>query len=383
VTVVYWIAAVTALLPALHAAVRLVRDRSLTLAAFALAMTSVSASLALAAAFPGVLHAGPAGPAAWVSSGLGVVGTWALAGMLAAENGGVRRFSDLVMMPLMAGASAALFLLGFEVAGRFGAREAAAQSGAEVVGMQLAVLTYYGPGLCRIAALARQRANSLSARAARAGMLSLSASAQAEFGLTLARSAMIVAYISGVRAAGPVVTLIALFQGCAVIQGIAGLAAGPVLAGIASRCWPWLAYWRLQPLSAVMLRAVPQVELPPQRGSRLSIRWRLLRRVIEIRDAELALRAHWREDVADRASAAARSAGLDADLEQAVVEAAVVMDAASACLRGAPPAGDPVPVERICRTAGNDLRSEVARLILVSRVIRRCPVVRELAAKAG
>lgn len=380
--VVYWIAAVAALLPAVRAAARLIRDRSLTLVAFVFSMTTVSASLALAAAFPAVLQARSAGPAAWVSSGLGITGTWALAATLAAENGGARRFSDMVMMPLMGGASAALFLMGLELAGRFGAQNAEAGSGAEVIGMQLTLVTYYGASLYRIAALARQRAKFPRAGPARASMLVFSVSAQAEFALTMARSAMIVAYISGVRAARPMVTLIALFQGCAVIQGLVGVAAGPLLAGIASRCWPWLAYWRLHPLSAVMLRAVPHVELPAQRGSRLSMRWRLLRRVIEIRDAELALRAHWREDVADRASAAARSAMLDANLEQAIVEATVILDAAGAHQRGAPPAHEQVPVERICRTAGNDLRSEVARLILVSRVIRHCPIVRELAAKA-
>jgi hypothetical protein len=69
-------------------------------------------------------------------------------------------------------------------------------------------------------------------------------------------------------------------------------------------------------------------------------------------------------------------------LEQAVVEAVVVMDAASARIRGVPPAREQVPAERICKTAGNDLHSEVARLVLVSRVIRRCPVARELATKS-
>ena len=381
-TVVYWIAAVTALLPAIHAAIRLMRDRSLTLGAFALSMTTVSASLALAAAFPAVLQAGPAGLAGWVSSGLGVAGTWGLAAMLTAEHWGIRRFSDMVMMPLMGGASAVLLLSGLQIAGRLGAQEAVARSGAQVIGTQLAVLTYYGPALCRIAALARQRANSLPACAARAGILAFSASAYAEFVLVLARSAMIVAHACGMRAAGPVITLVAFALGCAVIQGVAGMAAGPALTEIASRCWPWLAYWRLRPLWAEVLRAVPHVELPAQGGSLLSIRWCLLRRVIEIRDAELALRAHWRSDVADRASAAARSAGLDTDVEQAVVEAAVVMDAASACIRGVPPADEQVPVERICRMAGDDLHSEVGRLILVSRVIRCCPVVREFAAKS-
>ena len=171
-------------------------------------------------------------------------------------------------------------------------------------------------------------------------------------------------------------------QGRVVIPGIGAVAAAPALTRIASQCGLWLAYWRLRPLWAAMVAAVPDMELPAERGTRSGIRWRLLRRVIEIRDAELALRPYWREEVAAAASAAARSAGLDADLEQAVVEAAVAMDAARACLRGGPPACEQVPAERICGPAGNELRSEIARLILVSRAVRRCPVVRDLALTA-
>jgi hypothetical protein len=53
------------------------------------------------------------------------------------------------------------------------------------------------------------------------------------------------------------------------------------------------------------------------------------------------------------------------------------MDAADACMRGMPPAREPVR-ENIWPTAGDDLHSEVARLVTVSRVIRRCPVLRDL-----
>ena len=147
---------------------------------------------------------------------------------------------------------------------------------------------------------------------------------------------------------------------------------------IRSRCGLWLACWQLRPLHAVLLQAVPDVELPAKQGPWWSVRWRLLRRVIEIRDAELALRPYWRADIAERAAAAARTAALSTELGQAVVEAAVVMDAASARLRGMPPSPGRVPVHRICVTTGDDLHSEVARLVQVARVIRRCPAVREL-----
>jgi hypothetical protein len=145
---------------------------------------------------------------------------------------------------------------------------------------------------------------------------------------------------------------------------------------IASHCRLWIAYWRLRPLYVIVLRAAPHVRLPAERGAGFGISWRLLRRVIEIRDAELALRPYWRGDVAARASAAARSAGLSSDLQAAVVEAAVVMDAVDASVRGTPPSRAPA-LEQLWLAAGDDLQSEVARLVHVSRVIRRCPIVRD------
>jgi hypothetical protein len=155
------------------------------------------------------------------------------------------------------------------------------------------------------------------------------------------------------------------------------MTASPATTRIASHCGLWMAYWRLRPLWAAMVQAVPHVGLPAQRGSGFGIRCRLLRRVVEIRDAELALRPYWRAHVASRAAAAARSAGLTAGLESAVVEAAVIMDAAGARMRGMPPSRAPVP-GLLWQSAGDDLLSEVARLVDVSRVICRCPIVRDV-----
>jgi hypothetical protein len=236
---------------------------------------------------------------------------------------------------------------------------------------------YYAPGLARIAFVAQQRARLAAAFWARAAMRALCASVGAELALTMARSAAAVAGVTGMRAGGPAVTVIAVLQGTAVICGIGAVAAGPAAVAVSSECGSWLAYWRLLPLWAVVREAVPEVELPARPGARFGIRWRLLRRVIEIRDGEQALRPYWREDVAARVLAAARSAGLGADLEQAVVEAAVIVNAAGACLRGEMPSPEPVPVELVYGDAGGDLHAEVARLVLVSRAIRRSPIVRE------
>ena len=142
---------------------------------------------------------------------------------------------------------------------------------------------------------------------------------------------------------------------------------------ISSGWRPWLVYWRLRPLWVAMVEAVPEVRLPAGRPWRRGIRWRLLRRVIEIRDAEHALRPFWRDVVAAKAVVAARSAGLSGDLEQAVVEAAVVIDAAGARLRGMAPRSEPAAVQWVYRGTGEDLRSEVARLILVAQAMSRCP----------
>lgn len=375
-TVLYSAAAAGALICAVQPAFQALRDRSLTLVTFALSMAVLSASLAVVAARPAVLHAGASGPALWTSSGLGVIATWTFAGALSAANSCYLRFADMVVTPVLGGAALFLLLLGMQIAAGSGAHQAA-RPGVAVIGTQLSLVAYYGPALSRIARLARRRARSVRERYARAGMRAVSASAGAGLVVIMARSALIIAHACGVQAAGPAMTVVAVLPGGVVICGIAGIAAGPVITRITSQCGLLLAYWRLRPLWAVLMQAVPHVELPAGQSSRLGIRWRLLRRVVEIRDAELALRPYWRPDVAAKASAAARTAGLSAELQAAIVEAAVVMDAADACLRGMPPAREPVR-ENIWPTAGDDLHSEVARLVTVSRVIRRCPVLRDL-----
>jgi hypothetical protein len=376
VTVLYSVAAAGALICAFQAAFQALRERSLTLAAFALSMTALSASLAVVAASPAVLLAGASGPALWASSGLGVIATWAFAGALSAANGCYLRFADMVVTPVLGGAALFLLLLGMQIAAGSGTHQAA-RPGAALIGTQLSLVTYYGPALWRIACLARLRARSVHEHYHRAGIRAVSASASAGLLVILARAALIIAPACGVQAAGPAVTVIAVLLGAVVMCGIAGIAAGPVITRITSHCGLLLAYWRLRPLWALLMQAIPHVELAAGQRARPGVRWRLLRRVIEIRDAELALRPYWRPDVAARASATAKAARLSAELQAAVLEAAVVLDAADACLRGLPPAREPVS-DNIWPPPSDDLRSEVARLVTVSRVIRRCPVLRGL-----
>lgn len=137
------------------------------------------------------------------------------------------------------------------------------------------------------------------------------------------------------------------------------------------------AYWRLHPLWAALRQAAPHVELPPQPGARSSTCFRLHRRVIEIRDAQLMLAAYCLKDIADQAAAAARSAGLAPEERTAVVEAAVLVTALNARRRGAAAHQHGTAAPYVGTGQSNDLLGEVARLILVSRALRHSRIVRD------
>jgi hypothetical protein len=366
VTVVYWMAAAATIISAAQAAGELAGDRSPALAAWVLSMIALAASLALAAAAPGVLQGRP-GPATWGCAGLGIVGTWAFAEVLATTNGDGRRVTDMMTIPFLAGVLAALLLMGLRWAASHDTRDA----GLAVMGIQLTLVTYYLPGLGRIASLARQRADAAPASWGRVAMRAVFASAATEIVLILVRSAILVAGSSGVRTGALVITVIGFLQGIAAACGIGALAVGPVVTLTSAQCRCWLAYRRLRPLWAAVKEAVPDAELPAGTGSVISTRSRLQRRMSEIRAAEQALSPHWRTDVAARALAAARSAALSPDLEQAFVEATVVLNAVDARLRGEQPAPEPLAAERICGRARDDLDSEVTRLVLVSQAVRQ------------
>jgi hypothetical protein len=137
----------------------------------------------------------------------------------------------------------------------------------------------------------------------------------------------------------------------------------------------WAAWFRLRPLWAMLLDGAPDVRLPPQPGTRLAARYRLHRRVVEIRDAQLALRPFRDSRAAAEAGDAARSAGLTRDERDAVIEAAMLVSALDARRSGAAPATSP-DVEHGPPEPCNDLESETDRLLRVSRAVRRSPIVR-------
>jgi hypothetical protein len=151
------------------------------------------------------------------------------------------------------------------------------------------------------------------------------------------------------------------------------------------RAWRWYAYWRLYPLWAVLRQAIPEIELPPDPAVRRSIRYRLYRRVIEIRDAQLVLRPYAEPEQVARAAAAARSSGLAEDAVAAVAEAAAVVTSVRSRVRGCPGRAGALsaghPGAGPCAAPCADVSAEAARLITVSRAVRRSRIVRQAAGR--
>lgn len=373
-TGLYWTAAAMALLSGLDATVKLLRDWSLMVATSAACMLALSAALILTAANPALLQASPSPPAiTWASSSLGLLAAWAFLRVLAAVTGKGSHAMMHAAIPVLGLVSAGLL----EVALQHARAPHGAQSPPWLPAMaaQLVLLSYYCPALGGIAALAWRCARQIPVRHISMGMRAVAAAAVAELALILARSGIIIAAVSGASIPQAEISSLDVAQGTAVIQIIAGATTTawfPPLALTCQQCRMWSAWWRLRPLWAILSRAVPEVRLPPQPGTRLSARYRLHRRVIEIRDGELMLRPYWDSRAASRAADAARSAGLPPDRRDAVIEAALIRAALDARMKGAPPGkgrqpGPAVPVPE------NTLGAETAQLLLVARAIRHPP----------
>ena len=137
------------------------------------------------------------------------------------------------------------------------------------------------------------------------------------------------------------------------------------------------AYRRLRPLWQAVRAAVPEIALPP--GPSADIGYRLYRRVIEIRDGQLALRPYSDPQAVAMAESEARSEGVTgADLE-ATIEAALLATAISARESGLPRHDDPdhLPPMR----SGEQLADEVGWLIRVSQMFARSPIVHQFSQK--
>jgi diguanylate cyclase (GGDEF)-like protein len=151
-------------------------------------------------------------------------------------------------------------------------------------------------------------------------------------------------------------------------------------ASVSRYCRAWAAWVRLRPLWALLVEAAPDVRLSTPRGRRFSARYLLHRRVIEIRDAELALRPFWDSRAVAEAADAAGQAGLSRDERDAAIEAVMIVTALDARRRGAGIPGGPDD-GRILPEPRNDLESETARLLQVCRAARHSPIVRQASAR--
>jgi hypothetical protein len=149
-----------------------------------------------------------------------------------------------------------------------------------------------------------------------------------------------------------------------------------MLALLFRQAWLWSAYWRLYPLWHLLCQAVPEIELPLDPGMRWNIRYRLHRRVIEIRDAQLILRPYSIGILIRLAAAIARESGMSPDGVAAVAEAAVIVSALRSRVRGSTSRHNRVP-EGHFASFSNDMRAEAASLIRVCRAVRHSRIVRQ------
>jgi hypothetical protein len=143
----------------------------------------------------------------------------------------------------------------------------------------------------------------------------------------------------------------------------------------------WSAYWRIYPLWNMLRQAVPEVELPPVVGTHWNIHYRLHRRVIEIRDAQLVLRPYSSAAVTKLVAAIAQESGLSSDRTAAVAEAATIISALRSRGRGLMCRHDSISDDHAGAVIGNDIRAEADRLILVCRAVRHSPIVRQIAGR--
>jgi len=139
----------------------------------------------------------------------------------------------------------------------------------------------------------------------------------------------------------------------------------------------------MYPLWSAVRRAAPDIALFPISGPSELLRlrdldFRLHRRVIEIRDARLALLPYLRDDVAEAARRMGQQSGVSSSEGGAIVEAAVLAAALRDKELGRPERGDYAGMDV---PGGADLAGEVAWLSKVSHAFTSSPLVRAACAE--
>jgi hypothetical protein len=169
--------------------------------------------------------------------------------------------------------------------------------------------------------------------------------------------------------------LVPLCAGVGTLLSFLGLTLPAWGPGVGRRLAQYRDHRRLHPLWFELYRAVPEIALRPPLPwlvERLAVREleiRLYRRVIEIRDARLALRPWFDPAVRAAAHERGRAAGLDGDALAAAVEAHQL----AAALR-ARAAGDPEHTSAAASPpdqGGSDVAGEISWLVQVARAFER------------
>ncbi|MFJ7218261.1 MAB_1171c family putative transporter [Amycolatopsis sp. NPDC098790] len=144
----------------------------------------------------------------------------------------------------------------------------------------------------------------------------------------------------------------------------------PAVSSVVGRVRAYRAYRRIEPLWTALRAAVPGIALDPGRELAGGAEFALYRRVIEIRDGHLALRAHFDPDLPARAETEARRAGVrEADLAPTVeaVALAAAIEAGREGRRFEAARREPGDL----READANVEAEAAWLVRVSRAWQR------------
>lgn len=170
-----------------------------------------------------------------------------------------------------------------------------------------------------------------------------------------------------------------------VVVGVTSALIGWTMPGWGPKLDRVRAYRQLHPLWHALSRAVPQVVLQTPHLGRdrvwrvQDLDFRLYRRIIEIRDSRLALRAYLDEAVAAAARERAEEAGLEGDALRATVEAATLAAAIRAGAEDRPavrPSAEDSP-ENV------GLAGELVWFTQVARAFSRSPIVAEISARSA
>ncbi|MGW7022479.1 MAB_1171c family putative transporter [Streptomyces decoyicus] len=154
---------------------------------------------------------------------------------------------------------------------------------------------------------------------------------------------------------------------------------GPHLSALHTWWNNYRTYRSLHPLWLAMYQELPEIMLPPPASTLSNLNYRLYRRIIEIRDGQIALRPYMNSEVAVRTAKLGREAGLARNELPAVVEAAQLKAALGAKMKGGS-----APIESSASrdspvlsalSGGDDLASEANWLSRLARAFAHSPVV--------